>query len=65
METELSKKVGVTVEHINYANYDGHRHPVSIVKDTPLHEWFRESLGADMQLCVNSYHHQVRAHSVS
>ncbi|KAG8053512.1 hypothetical protein GUJ93_ZPchr0001g30934 [Zizania palustris] len=47
------------VRHINYDDYDGHRHPVSVLPGTPLHEWFVESLaGEDMQLTVNSYHHQ-------
>lgn len=49
------------VAHIDYSNYDGHRHGVRIVEDTPLHHWFRESLeasGGDMEIMVNSYHHQ-------
>lgn len=59
VERELSRKVGVQVEHINYAHYDGHRHPVSIVKNTPLHDWYVQSLQDDMmQINVNSYHHQ-------
>uniref|UniRef100_A0A0E0JDU1 Uncharacterized protein n=1 Tax=Oryza punctata TaxID=4537 RepID=A0A0E0JDU1_ORYPU len=47
------------VRHINYDDYDGHRHPVRVLPGTPLHEWFAESLdGEDNQLTVNSYHHQ-------
>uniref|UniRef100_A0A0D9Y305 Uncharacterized protein n=1 Tax=Oryza glumipatula TaxID=40148 RepID=A0A0D9Y305_9ORYZ len=47
------------VRHINYDNYDGHRHPVRVLPGTPLHEWFAESLdGEDSRLTVNSYHHQ-------
>jgi gamma-glutamyl-gamma-aminobutyrate hydrolase PuuD len=47
------------VRHINYDNYDGHRHPVRVLPGTPLHEWFAESLdGLDSRLTVNSYHHQ-------
>ncbi|KAL5226457.1 hypothetical protein ABZP36_014722 [Zizania latifolia] len=48
------------VRHINYDDYDGHRHPVRVLPGTPLHEWFAESLAGedDMQLTVNSYHHQ-------
>lgn len=47
------------VEHINYEDYDGHRHLVSVVKDTPLHRWFKDSMDDEkMELLVNSYHHQ-------
>uniref|UniRef100_A0A7N0SZA6 Uncharacterized protein n=1 Tax=Kalanchoe fedtschenkoi TaxID=63787 RepID=A0A7N0SZA6_KALFE len=61
IETEVSKhcpKENVTV-HIDYDNYDGHRHKVKVVKETPLHDWFRDSLDEDeMEIWVNSYHHQ-------
>ncbi|KAJ8548269.1 hypothetical protein K7X08_030738 [Anisodus acutangulus] len=46
---------------MNYENYDGHRHVVKIVENTPLHKWFKDSLGDDddkMEIWVNSYHHQ-------
>lgn len=51
------------VQHINYGDYDGHRHPVRVLPGTPLHEWFAGDLaagddGAQAQLMVNSYHHQ-------
>ncbi len=39
--------------HIDYRNYDGYRHPVSILPDTPLAKWYRRK-----KLSVNSYHHQ-------
>lgn len=58
VEKELGRKGGVAVKHINYDDYDGHRHPIDVVEGTPLHEWFRESLGERMELNVNSYHHQ-------
>lgn len=60
VEKELSKKPGVKVEHLNYDNYDGHRHSVQVVKDTPLQAWFQESLKGDtmQEILVNSYHHQ-------
>uniref|UniRef100_A0A251SGC9 Putative peptidase C26, Class I glutamine amidotransferase-like protein n=1 Tax=Helianthus annuus TaxID=4232 RepID=A0A251SGC9_HELAN len=32
------------VVHMDYDNYDGHRHGVKIVEDTPLYQWFEESL---------------------
>ncbi|XP_047314388.1 putative glutamine amidotransferase GAT1_2.1 [Impatiens glandulifera] len=61
IEKELSKKNGgsVHVNHIDYENYDGHRHPVRVVEKTPLHQWFKDSLeGGEMDILVNSYHHQ-------
>ena len=39
--------------HINYEDYDGYRHPVSILPATPLARWYRRK-----SLNVNSYHHQ-------
>ncbi|XP_045812583.1 putative glutamine amidotransferase GAT1_2.1 [Trifolium pratense] len=48
------------VMHINYDDYDGHRHAIKVVKNTPLYDWFKDSLkneGMD-EILVNSYHHQ-------
>lgn len=42
------------VKHIDYSNYDDHRHPISIVPETPLANWF----GHQSEINVNSYHHQ-------
>ncbi|XP_015879972.3 putative glutamine amidotransferase GAT1_2.1 [Ziziphus jujuba] len=61
VEKELSKNclVGQKVEHIDYDNYDGHRHVVKVVENTPLHHWFKDSLQEEkMDIWVNSYHHQ-------
>ncbi|CAK9326148.1 unnamed protein product [Citrullus colocynthis] len=61
IEREIRKKSpgGEKVVHIDYDNYDGHRHRVKIVENTPLHNWFRDSLDEeDMEIMVNSYHHQ-------
>ncbi|KAK9276015.1 hypothetical protein L1049_005546 [Liquidambar formosana] len=61
VEKEISKKCprGQKVVHINYENYDGHRHLVKIVENTPLHQWFNHSLeDKKMEILVNSYHHQ-------
>ncbi|XP_047061572.1 putative glutamine amidotransferase GAT1_2.1 isoform X2 [Lolium rigidum] len=46
--------------HMDYADYDGHRHPVRVLPGTPLQEWFAESLGGEEgdEMMVNSYHHQ-------
>ncbi|XP_002968849.2 putative glutamine amidotransferase GAT1_2.1 [Selaginella moellendorffii] len=60
VEKELSGKSSVQVKHINYDDYDGHRHPVKVVQGTPLHDWFEKSLSNSEDKClhVNSYHHQ-------
>lgn len=61
VETELSSKKGVAIQHICYENYDGHRHPVTVVDETPLSQWFEKSLNESTtgsELVVNSYHHQ-------
>ncbi|XP_061337372.1 LOW QUALITY PROTEIN: putative glutamine amidotransferase GAT1_2.1 [Gastrolobium bilobum] len=58
---ELSKNCPESqrVMHINYDDYDGHRHAVKVVKNTPLHHWFKDSLEeGKMEISVNSYHHQ-------
>nr|DAD31866.1 TPA_asm: hypothetical protein HUJ06_010717 [Nelumbo nucifera] len=58
---ELSKKCqeGQSVAHIDYDNYDGHRHAAKVVENTPLHDWFKDSLDeGKMEIYVNSYHHQ-------
>jgi len=41
------------LKHIDYDNYDGYRHPVTILPGTPLERWYRQGTVA-----VNSYHHQ-------
>ncbi|KAK8668234.1 hypothetical protein V6N13_105697 [Hibiscus sabdariffa] len=61
LEKELLKKSsgGRKVVHIDYDNYDRHRHMVKVVKDTPLHRWFKNCLDEnEMEIKVNSYHHQ-------
>ncbi|XP_027359354.1 putative glutamine amidotransferase GAT1_2.1 [Abrus precatorius] len=58
---ELSKNCPESqrVMHINYDDYDGHRHAVTVVENTPLHRWFQGSLDEKkMEIWVNSYHHQ-------
>lgn len=47
------------VVHMNYGNYDGHRHSMKVVANTPLHDWFKDSFEDEkMEIMVNSYHHQ-------
>lgn len=58
---ELSKKLpeNQRVVHMDYDNYDGHRHLVKVVENTPLESWFKDSLEeGEMEILVNSYHHQ-------
>uniref|UniRef100_A0A0D9UWJ3 Uncharacterized protein n=1 Tax=Leersia perrieri TaxID=77586 RepID=A0A0D9UWJ3_9ORYZ len=52
------EKAAAFVRHIDYDDYDGHRHPVRVLPNTPLQEWFAESLAGGEYLTVNSYHHQ-------
>lgn len=50
---------GQRVVHMDYDNYDGHRHLVKVVESTPLNDWFKDSLeDGKMDIWVNSYHHQ-------
>ncbi|KAG6602698.1 putative glutamine amidotransferase GAT1_2.1 [Cucurbita moschata] len=61
VDSEIRKKCpgGEKVVHMDYDNYDGHRHRVNVVENTPLHNWFRDSLDEKkMEIMVNSYHHQ-------
>ncbi|KAJ4889992.1 Class I glutamine amidotransferase-like superfamily protein [Raphanus sativus] len=51
---DIDKEVGTSTKHIDYENYDEHRHEARLVEETPLHEWFDEM----DQIMVNSYHHQ-------
>ncbi|PON95666.1 Peptidase C [Trema orientale] len=59
---ELSKTCpkNLRVSHMDYSNYDGHRHTINPVENTPLHKWFKSSLGQNPsgEISVNSYHHQ-------
>lgn len=48
----LSNRDNSSVLHMNYDNYDGHRHKVTIEKNTPLFDWYNQT-----ELMVNTYHH--------
>ncbi|KAJ0257040.1 putative glutamine amidotransferase GAT1 [Hirschfeldia incana] len=52
---DIDKELGTETKHIDYDNYDEHRHEARLVEETPLHEWFE---GMD-EIMVNSYHHQA------
>lgn len=62
MSTELSNKCpnGThSVSHINYDDYDGHRHMIKVVENTPWQNWFKDSIDKEnMEVLVNNYHHQ-------
>ncbi|XP_050227410.1 putative glutamine amidotransferase GAT1_2.1 [Mercurialis annua] len=63
IENEVSRKCQEfqRVKHIDYDNYDGHRHVIKVIQNSPLQDWFKESLDnkdQNMEIFVNSYHHQ-------
>ncbi|KNA21382.1 hypothetical protein SOVF_043590 [Spinacia oleracea] len=62
VEKELERKIpeDQRVGHVNYDNYDDHRHVVRVLECTPLHNWFKETLVTqeNSEILVNSYHHQ-------
>lgn len=53
--SDIDTEIDHPCKHIDYANYDAHRHPVSVEPHTPLSNWFDHA----RQLSVNSYHHQA------
>ena len=50
---DVQKEKKSRLKHIDYDNYDTHRHVVDIIPNTPLHDWYGRT-----ELPVNSYHHQ-------
>lgn len=54
---DVQKEKKSRLKHINYEEYDTHRHPIAILPDTPLHKWYGRT-----ELAVNSYHHQGVRH---
>ncbi len=50
---DVQKEKNSGLKHIDYDNYDTHRHSVAIVPGTPLHTWYDRT-----ELPVTSYHHQ-------
>ncbi|KAJ9147329.1 hypothetical protein P3X46_029503 [Hevea brasiliensis] len=61
IEKEISNTFAKSqrVKHIDYDNYDGHRHVIKVIESSPLHHWFKDSLEeGKMEISVNSYHHQ-------
>jgi gamma-glutamyl-gamma-aminobutyrate hydrolase PuuD len=60
---DVCAETSTSIRHIDYDNYDGHRHPLSVLPNTPLAGWFHEQFeglepNENAQLSVNSYHHQ-------
>ncbi|KAL9230090.1 hypothetical protein vseg_005482 [Gypsophila vaccaria] len=60
IDAEISRKLPEEnrVNHMNYDNYDEHRHKIRVLEGTPLHKWFKDPLEEDMDMNVSSYHHQ-------
>ncbi|KAL5070512.1 hypothetical protein RYX36_021399 [Vicia faba] len=61
IEREIGEKNHelLRVVHMDYLNYDGHRHSINVIADTPLHDWFKDSfVDQKTEIMVNSYHHQ-------
>jgi putative glutamine amidotransferase len=52
---DVHKEKGAGLRHIDLTAgaYDTHRHPVTLVDETPLRRWYGERT-----IAVNSYHHQ-------
>jgi len=60
---DIETQTDSTIRHLRDSSepdYDSFRHPISVTANTPLAEWFADSLedGSD-ELLVNSYHHQA------
>lgn len=53
LHVDVQKEKDSALKHIDYDNYDGYRHPITILPRTPLERWYRQR-----SLAVNSYHHQ-------
>lgn len=53
LHVDVQKEKDSALKHIDYDNYDGYRHPVTIAPRTPLERWYGRGT-----LAVNSYHHQ-------
>ncbi|KAF8821525.1 putative glutamine amidotransferase-related [Cardiosporidium cionae] len=39
---DISHQLKGSCQHINYKNYDTHRHPIIIFPETPLYDWFHQ-----------------------
>jgi gamma-glutamyl-gamma-aminobutyrate hydrolase PuuD len=50
---DVQREKSSSLKHIDYDNYDGYRHPITLAPGTPLARWYGERT-----LAVNSYHHQ-------
>ena len=56
----IEKEIPNAVVHLKDASdpaYDSHRHPITVLPDTPVASWFAKSLVDTDVLHVNSYHH--------
>jgi gamma-glutamyl-gamma-aminobutyrate hydrolase PuuD len=53
LHLDVYHELGEEIVHLDPNNYDDHRHGVTVLRDTPLFDWYGEE-----RLMVNSYHHQ-------
>ncbi|CAK9074273.1 unnamed protein product [Durusdinium trenchii] len=62
---DIESQTSSTIKHMRDSSepdYDSFRHPIKVEPNTPLAEWFADSLGKHgdpNMLMVNSYHHQA------
>ena len=63
---DIESQTDSTIKHLRDSSdpeYDSFRHPIEVKPNTPLAEWFGDSLAEDgndgKTLMVNSYHHQA------
>ena len=63
---DIESQTDSKIQHLRDSSdpdYDSYRHPISVKSNTPLAEWFEDSLNGEgsnpKTLMVNSYHHQA------
>ena len=62
---DIESQTDSKIQHLRDSSdpdYDSYRHPISVKSNTPLAEWFEDSLNGEKNtktLMVNSYHHQA------
>mmetsp|Transcript_57111 Transcript_57111/g.124225 ORF Transcript_57111/g.124225 Transcript_57111/m.124225 type:complete len:404 (-) Transcript_57111:75-1286(-) len=60
---DIATQTGSKIQHLrdcDAADYDSFRHPIEVKPNTPIAEWFADSLpNGATELLVNSYHHQA------
>eukprot|EP00923_Selenidium_pygospionis_P019455 GHVN01034059.1.p1 GENE.GHVN01034059.1~~GHVN01034059.1.p1 ORF type:complete len:1165 (+),score=226.73 GHVN01034059.1:3662-7156(+) len=41
---DVQAQVPGAIPHIDYHDYDGYRHPVDVIKGTPMYDWYRDDI---------------------